>query len=348
MVEKRASRRSGAAPTVADVARAAGVSPMTVSRVVNGEPNVLDKTRARVRAAVDDLGYRPNVAARSLAGARQDRIALLYANPSAAYLSELLKGCLEQAGAKGLQLILEHFDPNEALPLLAARLVSQRINAVLVPPPLCDLEPLLEVIRQARLPMVQIATGNPSRLAHAVTIDDEAAAFALVRYLLEIGHRRIGFIEGDSNQTVSALRRKGYERALAAADILPDQSLVVEGDFTYRSGLAASENLLALGERPTAIFASNDDMAAATVAVAHKHGLSVPEDLSVCGFDDTAMATTIWPRLTTVRQPVAEMARIAIEILVQATEGGRSSGDRGGEHVQLAFEIVKRDSVAPR
>jgi len=348
MIKKIRKPRSGTrGPTVADVARQAGVSPMTVSRVINCEPNVLPTTREKVDAAIALLGYVPNPAARSLAGGQQCRIALLHANPSAAYLSEFLMGSLAQASLIDAQLIVEHCDLAEAPAELVRRLAGHRVDAVLLPPPLCDSDALLAALRAADLPMAQIATGCPAPFAHALTIDDEAAAYAMTIHLIGQGHRRIGFIAGAANQTASALRRAGHARALGERGLAIAPDLVVQGDFTYRSGLAATEALLALAERPTAIFASNDDMAAAAVAVAHRHRLDVPDDLSVCGFDNSAMSTTIWPEITTIHQPVAEMARQATALLAEAVRSRASSRASASQHIRLDFQLLPRASDGP-
>jgi len=343
---KRRTRAGGGGPTIADVARHAGVSPMTVSRVVNRESNVLPGTVAKVEKSIGALGYVPNVAARNLAGGKQCRIALLHSNPSAAYLSEFLMGSLAQASADNAQLVVEYCDDADSTATLVKKLKSHRVDAVLLPPPLCDDTGLVRKINEMGLPMAQIATGKPSRFAHAVMIDDKAAAHAMTQHLIALGHRRIGFIVGNVNQTASALRQAGFESALQEARIPIEQELIQQGDFSYRSGLAAAEALLSSSRSPTAIFASNDDMAAAAVAVAHRHHLEVPEDISVCGYDDTAMATTIWPELTTVRQPVAEMARTATALLVEDFRGRLPDGE-DKQHLKLDYVIVARQSDAP-
>jgi LacI family transcriptional regulator len=340
-------RRAQRGPTLADVARHAGVSPMTVSRVVNREANVVAATRDKVLETIRVLGYVPNPAARNLAGARQCRIALLYSNPSAAYLSEFLLGSLTEASASDALLTLEHFEEGVSRKEIVAHLDTHGVNAVLLPPPLCDDPGLLKALHLSGLPIAQIATGRPSDLADAVTIDDEAAAYAMTRHLIDRGHARIGFIIGNTNQTASVLRLGGYERALRESGINLDRSLIAQGDFTYRSGMVATEKLLAGPVRPTAIFASNDDMAAAATAVAHRYHLNVPGDLSICGYDDTPIATTIWPELTTIRQPIQEMARLGTRLLVEAVRDGWANRPRRIRHEQLPFALIQRASDAP-
>jgi LacI family transcriptional regulator len=255
----------------------------------------------------------------------------------------VLVGALAGAGAVDAQLVVENRDSREAAGALAARLAAHRHDAVLLPPPLCDDSALLDALAQVGLPVGRIATSTHHAGARTVSIDDEAAAFAMTAHLIALGHRRIGFIAGDPNQTASALRRAGFERALAEAGLPLDPAWVQQGDFTYRSGLDAAEALIALA--PTAIFASNDDMAAAAIAVAHRHRRDVPAELSICGFDDSAMARTIWPEITTIRQPIAEMARLAVVGL--AGDARAPGADDAARHERLDFELVRRASDGP-
>jgi len=319
---------------------------MTVSRVVNGESNVVAATREVVERAIARLGYVPNQAARALAGGRQSRIALLHDNPSAQWLSEVLVACLEQASAIGAQLLVERCEDHARFDRLVGHLVASRVDGVILPPPLGDNPEMLAALVKAGVPLVQIASGDATSNADSVGIDDCAAALAMTRRLIARGHRRIGFVVGGSGHTSSALRRDGYETALNEAGLAVDPALIVTGDFSYRSGLAATDTLLALAERPSAIFASNDDMAAAAISCAHRHGLDVPGDISICGFDDTAIATMIWPPLTTVRQPIGDMARQATELLGQAIRARQAGIARAVRHTCLPFELVERDSVA--
>jgi LacI family transcriptional regulator len=335
--------------TMADVAKLAGVSAMTVSRVMNGTGLVRESTRQKVADAIAALNYTPNQEARNLAGSKPIRVGFLYSNPSGSYLAEFLVGLLNQSGLNNVQLFVEKCDPGEKEEEQARRLVANGLDGIILPPPLCDSQAVIDCITVAQIPAVLVACGAPDQRVGAVSIDDREAAYQMTRHLIALGHQRIGFIVGNPDQTASGRRLQGYRAAIKEKGADPDEVLVVQGMFSYRSGLDAAENLLALAERPTAIFASNDDMAAAAVAVAHRLGLDVPGDLTVTGFDDSALATTIWPELTTVRQPIAEMAREAVQALVRQVRALREAGTAQPEHTTMEFELVRRQSdAAPR
>jgi LacI family transcriptional regulator len=340
---KKSGRRSGSLVTIHDVARHAGVSPMTVSRVINAETNVREETRARVAASVKALRYSPNQAARSLASAGEMHLGILYANPSAAYLSELLLGSLEQSSLSGCQLMIERCDDAQNERDAIGRLIRGGADGVILPAPLCDSEHALKAVRDAGMPAVLVASGRPAQGMAAVSINDFEASRAMTRHLLSLGHKRIGFINGHPNQTASGQRFRGYIEGMTEAGLSVGTDQVAQGYFTYRSGLDAADKLLKLYS-PTAIFASNDDMAAATMAVAHRRGLEVPGDLAVAGFDDTPLATTVWPELTTVRQPIAEMARQAVRLLIEHIRGHRAGQPPRVAHKLLKFTLIKRES----
>lgn len=344
----RGSRRAGDAPTLSDVAKAAGVSPMTASRVINKDPAVRAATRELVDAAIAKLNYTPNTAARSLAGARRARITLLYGNPSSAYLSELLVGCLTEASRSDVQLLLEKCDLDCDADVFVRQLIDAGIDGVILPPPFADSQRILQALTAADIPASVFASSKLGPNMIALSIDDRQAAFDMTRTLLARGHRRIGFIAGNTNQAASAKRLDGYRQALTEAKLEIDEGLIAPGDFSYRSGLTAARVLLDLPQPPTAIFASNDDMAAAAIAIAHSRHIDVPVHLSICGFDDTALATTVSPELTTVRQPVAEMAQAAVAMLATALAKRRRTGESvaGKIHV-FAHEIIQRESDGP-
>jgi LacI family transcriptional regulator len=342
---KRTPRRRRNAVTMYEVAKHAGVSPMTVSRALSGDAYVESSTRQRVEAAIKELGYSPNVAARNLARASTVHVGLLYNNPSAAYLNELLVGVLEQSGHAGCQIVLEKCGVRNERAAIE-RLVRDGVSGIILPPPLSDSTTALEALRSAKVPFIAVATGRPDAAGISVRIDDLEASAAMTRYLLELGHRDIGFIIGAPNQTVSAQRQAGFEMALRQAEIPVHPEWVRPGSFSYRSGLTAAEQILNAPSRPTAIFASNDDMAAAAIAVAHQVRLDVPRDLTVVGFDDTPLATTMWPALTTVRQPVAAMARKAVELLLEEIRLRRLGRTLVPLQHVMKFTLVKRESSA--
>jgi LacI family transcriptional regulator len=345
--ERSFKHRKQGAPTIADVAAYAGFAPMTVSRVINGEQNVRQETREAVQAAIAKLRYSPNLAARTLAGAEQVRIGMLYSNPSAAFLSEFLVGSLEQARLSHVQLVVEKFDPDQNEEQVVNELLATGVDGIILPPPLCDSKRIHAVIAKAGALAVAVASAIPRPGLLAVRIDDHAAAMAMTRHILSLGHTRIGFIIGNPDQTASAQRLAGYKAALIEADIPLDNALIRQGLFTYRSGLKAAEQLLALAKPPTAIFASNDDMGAATVAVAHRHHLDVPKGLTVCGFDDTEFSRSIWPELTTIRQPIADMSKAAMLLLLKRIKARREGHEGDLKQTLLDFTLVRRDSDGP-
>jgi LacI family transcriptional regulator len=318
---------------------------MTVSRVINDGASVRETTRKAVQDAIRELSYQPNLAARSLVTAGELRIGVIYSNPSAAFMSDFLVGVFEEASQAGARLILVRGEsghpppPQELEKLLAAG-----VQGVVLAPPLGESAVVRDIFRAAGLPVAVVAAGRPPIDAISVRIDDRQASWTMTRHLLDLGHRRIGFIVGNPDQTGSAERLEGARAAVAAVD--GAELVQAQGAFTYDSGLRAAEQLLDRAPAPTAIFASNDDMAAAVVSVAHRRRLDVPRDLTVVGFDDATVATTLWPPLTTIRQPVRQMAAVALDRLMRAV---RSPGPDGGATADYVLDhaLVERQSTAP-
>lgn len=336
--------RPAKAATIRDVAAVAGVSAMTVSRVVNKEATVREGTRDRVLAAIEQLNYSPNLAARMLTGAQQIRIGLLFTNPSANYLSELLVGGVDMASQLNVQMIVQRCQPDDHTIAVARQLIDGGVDGLMLPSPLCDSAELIAAIVAEGVPALAIGSGMPSADLLAISIDEFAAAQTMTRHILSLGHRRIGFVVGDPSHSESARRLEGYRAAMCEAGIAVEERYVTQGQFTYRSGLEAADVLLNLADPPSAIFASNDDMAAAIVSVAHRKLLNIPGDLTVCGFDDTALATAIWPELTTIRQPIAEMARAGVELLNAEIRARRSGHTSRARHAILDHILVCRKS----
>ena len=330
------------------VADHVGMSMMTVSRVLNDESSVRPATREKVMAAVKELGYRPNLSARNLAAAQSYFLGLIYDNPSANYMSELLLGALERCNEKGYHLVVQSCGPDAARwsEELKRRLTNSNLDGVIVPPPVCD-DPLVrQALSSFDMPYVCISPNTQIPNVPIVYMDDRQAAFELTEVLLDAGHRDIGFICGHPNQESSRLRYQGFSEALIKRGIEVNELRVVQGFYSYKSGFAAAERLLSQKTRPTAIFASNDDMAAAVYANAQRYNLRIPEDLSVVGFDDTPVASIIWPALTTIRQPIAKMAGAALDLLSAQIKQVKKEQPLEIHRQKLDFELVMRDSVA--
>ena len=357
MADREAGKRKNSGPsdisgrrpavTIYDVAKAASVSAMTVSRVINDHRYVSDRTRDRVWAAIADLNFSPNLAARA-ARSGMVRIGALYSNPSSSNLGQFLMGAFQQSAASGCQLLIEP-SPPEVDPVEAVRrLVDAGVDGVILPPPLCDSEAVLDYLDQADVAGLSFASATPAKRISAVRIDDFNGARAMTRYLIELGHNDIAIILGDPQHSPAQHREAGFRAAMAEAGLIVGAGRLLQGYFTYRSGLEAAQRMLETENLPTAIFACNDDMAAGAVAAAHGLGIKIPGELGIAGFDDTPVATTIWPELTTVHQPIAEMAARAVSILTDQVRRRRSADTAEPVHELAGCEIVPRGSTAPR
>lgn len=328
--------------TIHDVAHKAGASAMTVSRVINGSTRVDADIRDRIRAAIVSLQYEVNQAARSVRTGTL-RIGLPFSIGSAAFMSDFAVGAIEQCSLQGARLILENCGDLDSQRAALARLIDNNVDAILMPPPLCDLATTLKQLDGTGMPAVAVASARPAAHRFAVRVDDYAAASSMMQHLLAAGHRDIAFIKGDPSHTPARLRFHAYLDAMAGAGLDVRSGRVADAVLTYRTGLAAARRLLGQPERPTAVFACNDDMAAAVIAVAHGLGLQVPQDLAICGFDDAPIASMVWPGLTTIRQPIDEMARAAVQLAIEAVrEPGRA------RHSVLPYTLVARESSAAR
>jgi len=348
-MDKSAPRKKP--PTIKEVAARAGVSVMTASRAVNGKALVSAKARRAVDQAVIDLGYVPNASARALAGSADRRVALLHGNSTtSAYLGELLLGALGEAPLRHLHLVVEQCAPGAFAEEIVEQVTHAHVAGVILPPPLCDWADLVDGLIARDIATVAIAPDQDGPDMLVVGTDDRHAAYDLTRHLIELGHQRIGFIEGNPRHRSSARRLQGFHDALAAHELAHDPHLIVPGDYSYRSGLDAAERLIALEQRPTAIFACNDDMAAAAITVAHQRRINVPAEISICGFDDTPLASAIWPALTTIRQPIRDMSREAIGLLAMRFRQQDEGVDEAIGKVKLDYQLIRRqsDAVPPR
>lgn len=333
----------GRRATIIDVAREAEVSIKTVSRVFNDAPNVTPKTRDKVRRVASALHYHPNVVAQGLVGRRSYLIGLFYENPSPNYVVELQQGALNRLHGEKYRLIVLPVEQASAVAENIVGLVrSTALDGVILTPPASDDRVILERLSAARFPFVRIAPTHSPELGPRTITDDVAAARAMTDYLVSLGHRQIGMIKGDATHPSSEARSLGFNLALAAAHLPARPDHVVSGMFTFDSGVEAARALLDRPDRPTAIFAQNDDMAAGAIMAAHDLGLAVPGDVSIAGFDDSAIARIVWPRITTIHQPVFDMARAATDMLLAMLDKQPYEAVR--DH---PFTLVTRQSTGP-
>jgi LacI family transcriptional regulator len=330
------------AVTIDDVAEKAGVSAKTVSRVLNNEPNVRDTKRKIVMEASRALGYRPNPAARSLAGSKSFLLAHLHDNPVPEYVAATNEGIYTACRDNGYFLLPQRIEPDAAdgLDRLQAFLFTASPDAVILTPPLCDNEQVISILEHAGVPHASLSAAQSTSARHVLRHDEHLAARKLVEHLIHQGHRDIAMIAGPEGHKAASARFDGYMNALELAGIHPETTLVEHGDYTMRSGLEAAQRLLARAKRPTAIFAANDDMAVGALTASLALGLRIPEDISIAGYDDTRLASAVWPPLTTIRQPVSEMACRAAERLMQPDD------NQPREEV-LAFDLIVRASTGP-
>lgn len=329
--------------TINDVARASDTSKKTVSRVLNNEPNVRDAVRERVMAAVAELNYRPLTSARSLATNRSFLIGLLYDNLSPSYIMEVQAGVLEACEARQYSMMVQPLVSTapDFVERVEGILSRHRPDGLILTPPITDHPGLLAHLRKIDLPFASIAP-RQSKGCIGVILREREAAAAMVDHLVSLGHRRIAHIVGDRKHGAGIWRLAGYRDGMKRAGLVEQPEYMVQGRFSFESGVAAARRLLALKHRPTAIFAGDDDMAVGAIWAAAEAGVSVPREMSICGFDDTTIATQVWPPLTTVHQPVRDMGRRSTEeLLLRVLDKGDA------RMVELGYEMRMRASTGP-
>lgn len=329
--------------TINDVARVAGTSKKTVSRVLNNEPNVRESMRQRVVSAVAALNYRPLTSARSLATNRSFMIGLLYDNLSPSYIMEVQAGVLEACEAQHYSMMVQPLVSTapDFVERVEDILSRHRPDGLILTPPITDHPQLLDSLRKNDVPFASIAPMH-AKGCIGVSLREREAAATMVAHLVSLGHRRIAHILGDPKHGAGIWRLAGYRDGLKRAGLKENPAYMVQGRFSFESGVAAARQLLALRQRPTAIFAADDDMATGAIWAASEAGIAVPGEISICGFDDTTIAKQVWPPLTTIHQPVREMGRRATEELLR-----RVHGKGEATMVEVDYEMRIRASTAP-
>ena len=333
-------------PTINDVAALAGTSKRTVSRVINNSDRVNEATRARVQQVIDQLNYSPSRQARGLAASRSYLLGLVYDIPTL-FITEIQNGILQVCGEAGYELVVHACPTDSDRPIDdVSRFISRaNLDGVIVLSPVSEIEGLAEALDKSDCNYIRFTselTGDSWK--HVVT-DYLPAISEMTNHLVKFGHRDMGFISGPPNTISSQKRHESFERALAANDLEMRSEAVVEGAFTYESGVIAAKQLLSLEQRPTAIFAANDEMAFAIIHVAKDMGLRVPEDLSVVGFDGTPFSTFFIPSLSTIIRRTEEMSSLGTKKLLALIDDGPDAA-RGFE-TMISPQFVPRESTGP-
>lgn len=336
-----------------DVAAAAGVSHQTVSRVINHSPNVKASVREKVQNAIDELGYAPNMAARRMGGNRSYLI--LAINDRARtldnwsvgrgndWVDQMLYGGMMECEHHGYRMLFELVDTEKpvASKQLATALSSLHPDGVVLTPPHSENQDLADLLIASGTPFARIGSNDKADGINVV-MDDQAAAFSATEHLLQLGHTKIAFIAGSAEYLASSARLAGYRTAMKKAGASIEREWEQPGDFSFESGAKAAAKLFQTNNPPSAIIASNDEMAFAVLHEAAQFNISVPDALSVISFDDTPGVRFSVPPLTAIRQPIAAMAKRAAKELIE-----RDSELNAGDEITLPFELIVRETTGP-
>lgn len=327
--------------TIREVALRAGVSYQTVSRVINNSPNVAAVTREQVQRAIAELDYHPNAQAVSLSRNRTDIIGVIVDTVTESFFTHIVDGAARALRYRGRLMLLATVDDATQFDVIDTLQHSRRIDGLIIVLPLAtSLSP--GRFGANRVPTVHVDLQYEMDV-FGVTVDNCRGAYLATEHLIRLGHRRIGVIAGRRDIPVGQMRLDGYQAALRDYDIPFDPALIAPGDFTFESGIVGAERLLALDRPPTAIFACDDPMAIGALQVAVRHGLSVPQDLSIVGFDDTPESARCWPPLTTIHQPLKEMGELAADIVCRLIDGETVAQPRP----TLPANLIVRASTGP-
>lgn len=316
-------------PTINDVAALAGVSKRTVSRVINESDQVSVDTRRRVLKVIETLKFTPNSLARGLAARRSFLLGLIYDVPTL-FINDVQKGLLSVCADKGYELVVHpcEIDSPRLVDDVRSFVARSKVEGVIMLPPVSDVPELGEAVDSLGIPHVRFSSQHATDAWRLVITNYGPAVDELTDHLVGLGHRAIGFISGPRDNIPSQMRQQAFVAALARHGLTLREEFIAEGAFTYESGLSAARSLLSKSTRPTAIFAANDEMALSVMNVAHDLGLSIPDDLSVVGFDGTPFAGFVIPSLSTIHRPSAEMASLAArKLLTLINEGRQAASD---------------------
>ena len=331
--------------TINDIARMANVSKKTVSRVINDSPFVKEETRLKINEIIRELGFAPDPQARGLAFRRSFLIGMIYDNPTAQYVVNMQQGILDAMRGTSFELVIRPCDRATPSFLQDMRhfIERQKLFGVILTPSVSEDDRLVKLLHEIDCPYIRIASVALDTPSTMVVTHDYLGAADAARHLADLGHQTIAHISGPPTFRSAHERRRGFREALAERGLKLKAGYDREGAYTFESGIAAAHELLALKPRPTAIFTGNDEMAAGVYKAAHDLGLEIPRELSVIGFDDSPIATRIWPMLTTVRLPIRDMGRLAAEKLFHRRTERRAHNE---DVTEVIPALIARESTA--
>ena len=333
--------------TINDIARLANVSKKTVSRVINQSPFVREETRLRISEIMEKVAYTPDPQARGLAFRRSFLMGLVYDNPNATFIVNIQEGALGPIRRSGFELVVHPCDRTSESFVADVRhfVTRQKLDGVILVPPISEDAGLIRMLKEVDCRYMRLLSVPLDEPANIVLSMDRDACKQVAEHLAQLGHKRIAMIAGPTGFRSAQERFAGFTAGLAARGLTLPPEYIVEGAYTFDSGVAAGETLLSRVPRPTAIFAGNDEMAAGLYKAAHLRGLNIPNDLSVVGFDDTPIASRLWPSLTTIRLPIRDMGRIAADKLIAKVH--RHDSPAGAESTVFPHLVLRGSSAKP-
>lgn len=331
--------------TISEVAAKAQVSIKTVSRVINNEAGVRQATKDKVQAAMTELNYRPSQAARSLASTQSFQIGFIYDNPNAYYIIDMQNGILQTCREQNFELLIHPCDARSEniIDEILYLIKRSNLDGLVLTPPLSENQQLIFELQKKNVKFVRVISGRGSEesAGQCVYINDRSASFAITEYLVGLGHKDIAFICGDPEHKSSHERFEGYQQALAQNKIALNGDFVVDGEYSFESGVNGAKHLLSLNKKPSAIFASNDEIAAGALFACRLEGIDIPKQISIVGFENSPFSRQTWPKLTTAAQPTTEIARSATELLLKQIRNQDIAGI-----VEYNPELLVRDSTS--
>ncbi|NVK24750.1 MAG: LacI family DNA-binding transcriptional regulator [Gammaproteobacteria bacterium] len=330
--------------TISEVAEKAGVSIKTVSRVMNNEAGVRNATKEKVKAAMLELNYKPSQAARSLASTQSFQIGFIYDNPNAYYVIDMQNGILEVCHQSNYELLIHpcNASSNNIVEEILQLIKKSNLDGLVLTPPLSENQHLIFELQKKNICFVRVISGkgNIEESSQCIFVNDRSASTAITEYLLELGHKDIAFICGDAEHKSSRERFDGFQQALKQHGVALNPDFIIDGTYSFESGVNGARKLLELPKKPTAIFASNDEIAAGALFACRLEGVDIPSTISIVGFENSPFSRQTWPKLTTAEQPTKNIAKAATELLLRQMRNQVSD-----QLVEFNPELLVREST---